>query len=268
MSPSIIATRAPDWLSAIARLTERVVLPTPPFPAPTAITFLTPGTGCLLKSDEGTARTFAVMSISTCDTPGILPTAARACSRMVSRAADPWMACSMVNTTRPPSMRRFLTNFAATRSRFTEGSLTPRNASRITASETGTFEPFQKLKATAGVLNALRGDLSDQRQLVLFPLVGLEHQQQPEDRGSGDDDENHEQRPENRHELQQDIDTDDAGEHQRGLHRVEPDELVLLLDDEEDDPGDEPDQVAERRRQVGVDAGRRFLCMHRCFSPI
>src|SRR3954463_12342503 len=111
---------------------------------------------------------------------------------MVSRAADPWIACSMVNTTRPPSMRRFLTNFAVTRSRLTEGSRTPRNASRIAASETGTFEPFQKLKATARILNPLRGDLSDQRQLVLFPLVGLEHQQQPEDRGSGDDDENHE----------------------------------------------------------------------------
>ncbi len=45
MSPSIIATRPPAWLSAIARFTATVVLPTPPLPAPTAMMFLTPGTG-------------------------------------------------------------------------------------------------------------------------------------------------------------------------------------------------------------------------------
>ena len=45
MSPSIIATRLPIWLSAIARFTATVVLPTPPLPAPTAMMFFTPGTG-------------------------------------------------------------------------------------------------------------------------------------------------------------------------------------------------------------------------------
>jgi hypothetical protein len=42
MSPSMIPTLLPHFASASARLTATVVLPTPPLPAPTAITFLTP----------------------------------------------------------------------------------------------------------------------------------------------------------------------------------------------------------------------------------
>ena len=45
MSPSIIPTRLPACASATARFTATVVLPTPPLPAPTAITFFTPATG-------------------------------------------------------------------------------------------------------------------------------------------------------------------------------------------------------------------------------
>ena len=44
MSASIMPTLLPHFASAIARLTATVVLPTPPLPAPTAMTFLTPGT--------------------------------------------------------------------------------------------------------------------------------------------------------------------------------------------------------------------------------
>jgi hypothetical protein len=43
MSPSMMPTRPPHFANAIARFTATVVLPTPPFPAPTAITFFTPG---------------------------------------------------------------------------------------------------------------------------------------------------------------------------------------------------------------------------------
>ena len=75
MSPSIIPTRAPAWLSAIARFTDTVVLPTPPLPAPTAITFFTPGTGCLVKSDPSTGRTLKAIFTSTAVTPGDSPTA-------------------------------------------------------------------------------------------------------------------------------------------------------------------------------------------------
>ena len=52
MSPSIIATRLPAWLSATARFTATVVLPTPPLPAPTAMMFFTPGTGALPESGD------------------------------------------------------------------------------------------------------------------------------------------------------------------------------------------------------------------------
>ncbi len=45
MSPSMIPTRLPHFASAIARFTATVVLPTPPLPAPTAMTFFTPSTG-------------------------------------------------------------------------------------------------------------------------------------------------------------------------------------------------------------------------------
>ena len=38
-------TRLPHFASAIARFTATVVLPTPPLPAPTAMTFFTPGSG-------------------------------------------------------------------------------------------------------------------------------------------------------------------------------------------------------------------------------
>src|SRR5580658_5705336 len=43
MSASIKPTRWPILLSAIARLTATVVLPTPPLPDPTATIFFTPG---------------------------------------------------------------------------------------------------------------------------------------------------------------------------------------------------------------------------------
>ena len=76
MSPSITATRLPNWLSAIARLTATVVFPTPPLPAPTAMMFLTPGTAALAPSGDTAARTCAVISIATLVTPGIALTRA------------------------------------------------------------------------------------------------------------------------------------------------------------------------------------------------
>ena len=47
------------------------------------------------------------------------------------------------------------------------------------------------------------------------------------------------QRAEQRDDLQQDVDQHDAGEHQRRLHRVETDEPVFLLHEQEDDAGHE-----------------------------
>ena len=61
MSPSIIPTRLPACASATARFTATVVLPTPPLPAPTAITFFTPATGCRVPSATLAVRTAAVI---------------------------------------------------------------------------------------------------------------------------------------------------------------------------------------------------------------
>ena len=74
MSPSSSATRLPSLASATARLTAIVVLPTPPLPAPTAMMFLTPSTGVRPSSGRPTARTCAVISTATDETPGIAET--------------------------------------------------------------------------------------------------------------------------------------------------------------------------------------------------
>ena len=68
----------PHFASAIARLTATVVLPTPPLPAPTAITFFTPGIDDRVPSPPTASRTRAVIWTSTAATPGHLQTAARA----------------------------------------------------------------------------------------------------------------------------------------------------------------------------------------------
>ena len=50
-------TRLPHCASASARLTATVVLPTPPLPAPTAMTFFTPGSGGCPVSGADADRT-------------------------------------------------------------------------------------------------------------------------------------------------------------------------------------------------------------------
>src|ERR1700733_8849478 len=47
MSASIRPTRKPILTNAAAKLTARVVLPTPPLPDPTAMMFATPGSVCM-----------------------------------------------------------------------------------------------------------------------------------------------------------------------------------------------------------------------------
>src|SRR5436309_1859044 len=69
MSPSIMPTLLPHLASASARFTASVVLPTPPLPAPTAITFFTPGTGCRGPSAPAASRTRALVCTSTGQPP-------------------------------------------------------------------------------------------------------------------------------------------------------------------------------------------------------
>jgi hypothetical protein len=82
MSPSSTPTRPPQRASASARFTATVVLPTPPLPAPTAMTFFTPGSGVRPVSGADTERTWAVIRTSTSVTPGTARTTAVAWSRI------------------------------------------------------------------------------------------------------------------------------------------------------------------------------------------
>src|SRR6188768_3669728 len=171
MSPSIIATRAPDWLSAMARLTATVVLPTPPLPAPTAMTFFTPGTGCFEMSPTAAGRTFAVIVTSTAVTPATRFAAAPAPSPTCCRHWEPKSGCSTLNDTRPPSIRRYFTCFSVTMSLPKSGSCTVRSASRTVFSES--------------MSDSIGRHLPDERQFEFFPLVGLEHHEQPENGRQG-----------------------------------------------------------------------------------
>ena len=75
-SPSIMPTLPPHFASAIARFTDTVVLPTPPFPAPTAMMFFTPGMPWRVLSPDTASRTRALIWISALVTPGTPITAA------------------------------------------------------------------------------------------------------------------------------------------------------------------------------------------------
>ena len=97
MSASMMPTLLPVRASASARFTATVVLPTPPLPAPTAMTFFTPGIGALLTSGDTAARTWAVIVMSTSVTPAIAITAARACSFICSLTGHAGVVSSIVN---------------------------------------------------------------------------------------------------------------------------------------------------------------------------
>src|SRR5262245_54353842 len=108
------------------------------------------------------------------------------------------MACSTVNATRPPSIFKSLTYFAATMSRSTIGSRTVRSASR-TAASVGTLDP-------------VGGDLPDDRQFEFLALIRLEHQEQPQNGRCRNHEEDDDERADNRHDLQEDVEHDDARE--------------------------------------------------------
>src|SRR5687768_18121591 len=193
MSPSIMATRAPLWLSAMARFTATVDLPTPPLPAPTAMTFFTPSTGALLISGEIAALTLAVIWTCTEVTPGIRATTSCARPRIVSFVEDIGVASSIVKATRPPSICTLRTNFRSTMLRLKSGSSTAVSAWSTAASVTvfmnrsivlgagGWGAGGWGLGAAAWLVLSLIRDLAREGHLESMPLVGLEHQQQPED---------------------------------------------------------------------------------------
>src|SRR5438067_11342459 len=143
-----------------------------------------------------------------------------------------------------------LTNLAATMSRSIDASRTAPSASRAARSVISelTNSPIHQL---ANSLDPLRRHLADQRQLELSSLIRLVHQEQPRRRRRGNHDEDHDERAEQRDDLQQDIDRENPDEHERRLHRVKAHELVILLDEQKDDAGDEVDEVAQSGREFG-----------------
>src|SRR5687768_4364391 len=130
MSPSRMPTRAPLFDNATAKFTATVVLPTPPLPAPTAITFLTPGSGGLPCSGADTDFTTKRLSMSTCETPGSLSAAALACSASADRLTGDGLADSIAIDTRSPAIVTSLTNLSDTMSACRSGSTTAFSAAR------------------------------------------------------------------------------------------------------------------------------------------
>ncbi len=130
----MMPTRLPSWASATATFTATVVFPTPPLPAPTAITFFTPGTGTRPPSGTAAVRTAAVISTLTDDTPGTAATSACACACSRSFTGHAGVVSSIANATAPASetSRRF-TNPRLTMSFPRSGSMTPRSASSTAA---------------------------------------------------------------------------------------------------------------------------------------
>ena len=107
MSASSRPTEAPAWASATARLTLTVLLPTPPLPEATAMTFLTPGSSC--SAWRGWARrTIAPQVISTASTP-IPERTLRALPSISSLSGQAGVVSSIVNATEAPSMAMSLT---------------------------------------------------------------------------------------------------------------------------------------------------------------
>ena len=127
MSASSSPTEAPAWARATARLTLTVLLPTPPLPEATAMTFLTPGRSC--SAWRGCARrTIAPQVISTVSAP-IAVSTALALPSISSLSGQAGVVSSIVKAIAAPSMATSLTISRVTMSRPSSGSWTARSAS-------------------------------------------------------------------------------------------------------------------------------------------
>jgi hypothetical protein len=144
MSASSSPTLAPAFARATARLTDTVLLPTPPLPDATAITFLTPGTSC--SGVRGAARrTVADHSTASDSTPSGV-SAWRMSPSIWSLRGQAGVVSSTVNATFPPSMARSRIMFRVTRSPPSSGSWTVRRAARTSASEIAIMGAGQLLR--------------------------------------------------------------------------------------------------------------------------
>jgi hypothetical protein len=124
-----LSADAPAWASATARLTATVLLPTPPLPEATAMTFLTPGMSCSGRTGAA-RRTMAPQVMSTASAP-MDRTAVLTFRSISSLSGQAGVVSSMVNAILDPSIARSLTMLSVTMSRPSSGSCTVRRTSKI-----------------------------------------------------------------------------------------------------------------------------------------
>ena len=134
MSASRRPTVAPSSASEVARLTETLLLPTPPLPDATAMMFFTPGTRFSCCCWPGVAfRTDAPQVMSTSVAPSSL-TWVSTSPPIWSLSGQAGVVRSIFNATAVPSMWISLTMSRLTMSRCSSGSWTFRRASVMVVS--------------------------------------------------------------------------------------------------------------------------------------
>ena len=95
----------------------------------------------------------------------------------------------------------------------------------------------------------LLGEIARPRQFVLLALVGLVHQEQPQDAGGDPDDDA--QKPANhRDPSQNDLEDRRCAKHDDGLHGMETDEFVLRLQKPEHKTADPAEHVGQQTLDV------------------
>src|ERR1700686_3375752 len=127
MSASRSPTLQPCWVSATARFTETVLLPTPPFPLPTRMTLRTVGTRSALVPLAGDGRTEALNATSTRVPP--LASCARTSSSSALRCGLAGVGSSRrTRRALPSSGSTALTIWSSPSVRPDEGSFSPASA--------------------------------------------------------------------------------------------------------------------------------------------
>ncbi len=132
MSASRRPTVAPARASATARFTAIVLLPTPPLPDATAMTFLTPGTSC--SGRAGAERRTIDDQVMSTESAPIERTADWAFASISSLRGQAGVVSWMVKATLLPSMTTSLTMSRVMMSRPSSGSWTVRSTSRMAPS--------------------------------------------------------------------------------------------------------------------------------------
>src|SRR5579875_2272107 len=149
ISASSTPTRAPLSARARARLTETVVLPTPPLPEATAITLRTPGIPCLPCWPRPWTTRASILML-TARTPGRADTARRQSLSILPRSGQAGVVRTTVKLTTSPSIERFSIIPRETRSRPRSGSRTVLKARITSASVTACPAILSSPRAPSG----------------------------------------------------------------------------------------------------------------------